>query len=1196
MRHVEVRQRGQGGVGGGEDQGGAREECGAQVPEGGVESGGGELEDAAVVVEGEAFDLGGDEARDAGVGDDDALGAAGRARGVDDVRRMLGQAADLRCRVGVIGCCNGLRGLDDAHGPRVVQHVRDPRLRVLRVDGDVGRARLQDAEDGDDQLDGPGQLQRHQVLGADALLDQLVREPVGAGVEFGVRDRCFATDDRGGVGAAAHLSPEQVREDGFRYLAGGVAVVQEGEAFPRVEDVERADAAAGAGGGSGQQPSPAVEEGAYGVLVEEVGAVLQDRFEAVGGAVGAAVFGDGDREVEAGGAVADGDRGGVQTGEGEVALGGVLESQQDLEQGVVGEGANRVEGLHQVLERHVLVVVGRQRALPDAAEEVGEGGVAGRVGAQDKGVDEEAHQVVQRLVRTARHRAPDRDVRARAEPREQSSETGLEHHEQARAVAAGQLVERAVEFGVHGRREEAASVGGARRAGAVGGEVELFGEARQRLAPVGGLSGEGARGVGLLAEEVALPEGVVGVLDVELGPVRRLAPAAGRVRRRQVSRQRPERPAVARDVVQEEEQDVFLWREGEQLGAQGDFGGQVESVARGAGQCLGEAGLVGVDDGQGGVGVRQDVLVGDAVHVREDRPQAFMTIRHIAEGEAECLAVEGAGQAQGERHGIGGARALHAVQEPQAALGERQRQDAGAELAGERGARRVRVAEAGSEGGRGGGLEEGTEFGFDAEGRADAGDQAGGEQGVAAEREEVVVRADLGDAEHLAEEVAQQLFACAARGSARRLGGRCGQGGAVELAVGGQRQGVPGEYGRGDHEVREPVAEMSEEGGRGYVRRDDVGHEAVVAHEHRRPGHAGVRGERGLDLAGFDAEAPYLDLLVGAAQELQLAVGATASEVAGAVHASAGRAVGVGDEAIRRQGRAVEVATCQAGAGQVQLTGDAGRDRAQGRVQDVGADLVDRAADGHGVRVVSGGQCVSGYYVRFRRAVVVVEPPVPEGVQPADPHGLAGLHDQPQVREVPALLLGGLRDRLQHQGRGVQLLDPVPLQPAHEPFGAAPFVVRGHDQRLAVQQRGQGLLDGDVEACGGELRDARAGLAAEGGVVPVQEVRERLGGHDDRLGASGRARRVDHVRRVLRRIRHLGGGVRVAGAGVDGGRVVEDEGRAGVGEHELAAGSGVFGGYGEVGGARLQYGEGRDDRFDASRQGDRDDVLRADPA
>ena len=47
--------------------------------------------------------------------------------------------------------------------------------------------------------------------------------------------------------------------------------------------------------------------------------------------------------------------------------------------------------------------------------------------------------------------------------------------------------------------------------------------------------------------------------------------------------------------------------------------------------------------------------------------------------------------------------------------------------------------------------------------------------------------------------------------------------------------------------------------------------------------------QRRLDLAGLDAEAAQLDLLVGAPEKVQHAVGAPARQIAGAVHAAARR-------------------------------------------------------------------------------------------------------------------------------------------------------------------------------------------------------------------------------------------------------------------------------------------------------------------
>lgn len=58
---------------------------------------------------------------------------------------------------------------------------------------------------------------------------------------------------------------------------------------------------------------------------------------------------------------------------------------------------------------------GEARA-PDLGEYVLEGRVAAEVGADDEGVDEAAHEVVQRLIGTPCSTGTDHDVAARAEP------------------------------------------------------------------------------------------------------------------------------------------------------------------------------------------------------------------------------------------------------------------------------------------------------------------------------------------------------------------------------------------------------------------------------------------------------------------------------------------------------------------------------------------------------------------------------------------------------------------------------------------------------------------------------------------------------------------------------------------------------------------------------------------------------------
>ena len=125
------------------------------------------------------------------------------------------------------------------------------------------------------------------------------------------------------------------------------------------------------------------------------------------------------------------------------------------------------------------------------------------------------------------------------------------------------------------------------------------------------------------------------------------------------------------------------------------------------------------------------------------------------------------------------------------------------------------------------------EQGRQGEGRAEAfldpGHQKDGEEGVAAAFEEVVVNADVGDAEELGPDLRQDLF----DGGPRRdePGGRSavrlGQGLAVDFAAGGERQGWERHDRRGEHEIGQLVAQgLAERSGVDFA--GDVGDEPEV--------------------------------------------------------------------------------------------------------------------------------------------------------------------------------------------------------------------------------------------------------------------------------------------------------------------------------------------------------------------------------
>ncbi len=224
-------------------------------------------------------------------------------------------------------------------------------------------------------------------------------------------------------------------------------------------------------------------------------------------------------------------------------------------------------------------------------------------------------------------------------------------------------------------------------------------------------------------------------------------------------------------------------------------------------------------------------------------------------------------------------------------------------------------------------VEDGGDGQVGVEGGADPGGELGGQQGVAAEVEEVVGGVDVVEAEDAGEDVRQQVFDLVARRGVGFVGGVAvggGQRGVVEFAVGGQRQGVqPGVVGR-DHVVGQGGAQVGAQGrGVGPVGagRDEVGGQlgaggAGVGGD-RGPGDGGVAGEGGFDFGGLDPVAAEFELVVGAAEELQGVIVAPAGQVAGAVQPGtrAGARAGAGARARARSG-ARSGAGAGAGAGE----------------------------------------------------------------------------------------------------------------------------------------------------------------------------------------------------------------------------------------------------------------------------------------
>ena len=146
--------------------------------------------------------------------------------------------------------------------------------------------------------------------------------------------------------------------------------------------------------------------------------------------------------------------------------------------------------------------------------------------------------------------------------------------------------------------------------------------------------------------------------------------------------------------------------------------------------------------------------------------------------------------------------------------------------------------------------------------------------------------------------------------------------------------------------------------------------------------------EHRLDLAGLDPEAADLQLPVGPAEELDVAVRKPAREIAGSVEPRAGAAERTVDEALRGELRTVQIAVRDACAADAELSRDADRYRLEVRVEEVDLGVREGLAD----RDEAIGQRAAPSASKYVLSIVASVRPyalIKPGLRPADARSTA---------------------------------------------------------------------------------------------------------------------------------------------------------------------------------------------------------------
>ncbi|SAM36211.1 hypothetical protein BN1864_LIB5394:06258 [Pseudomonas sp. 1 R 17] len=783
-----------------------------------------------------------------------------------------------------------------------------------------------------------------------------------------------------------------------------------------------------------------------------------------------------------------------------------------LEQWAQAHAALGLQRFDQLLERQVLVGLGFEGTLAYLLQQLHNAHLPVDIGLEHLGIDEETDQPLGFQAIAVGNRHPDTHVFLAAVAVQQRLVGRQQHHRQRHSGALRQATQTGQQLRLQLDAQASAAMALHGRAQVVERQFQHRLHTAQLLTPVGQLTGLLSR-----LHPLALPHGIVGVLDRQGRQGWRLPVAEGGVQLHQLLDHQLHRPAIGDDMVLHQHQHMFVLGQAQQPGPQQRPAQQVEWLRNDVSHPCLEAGFIGVDQidfNQARVFNHLDRTGGVLAQMGA---QAFMACQQGVEAALQRRQVQRACQTQGAGDVVRGAFGVELPEEPLAFLGIRQQQRLAAIGLEQRRRDHALLTQGHHEVTQQWVFEQGLERHFQRQCLAHPRYHPRSQQRMPAQLEEMVVKADLGHAQHLGPDRRDLLFARGDGGHMafqQQAGIDLGQGLTVELAVGGQGQAVEEHHVRRHHVVRQALTQGRCVGLRRLCRRrHQVGDQAVVVGQHHGFANAFMLAQAGFDFAQFDTETAHLDLMVDPADVLHHAVGTVACQVAGAVQALARRAVRVGHETLGGEGWPRVVAACQADAADQQFTGRTHRAWTEPGIEDEQRGVGDRAPDQRLRLQQAMGRRPNGGFggtIEVPYRALQVE------------HALGQIGRQ---RFAAAQAL----DTAQHIGtwafqqhtpggrRGLQYAGGLGGDQVDYRLRVQRQFLTAQQHRGADCQRHVQLQGKDVERERRQRQHPRLRADVQGAGHAAGKAAQRLVRHHHALGLAGGAGGVDHIGQVLRR-------------------------------------------------------------------------------
>src|SRR4029079_2178568 len=262
-----------------------------------------------------------------------------------------------------------------------------------------------------------------------------------------------------------------------------------------------------------------------------------------------------------------------------------------------------------------------------------------------------------------------------------------------------------------------------------------------------------------------LPQRVIGILNRQRRNRRRLPAAARLVKAPEIAQQRSQRPAVARNVMQQKKNNVLARPQRKHMHTQRRLPRKIKPRTRRPRQGPGKRTFAHPRNRNPRPRYLRikDLLPRNPERVGEDRAQALVTPNQVANRRLQRNSLQHPPHPQRQRDRVGRARTFQTVQEPQPALRIRQRDLRRTRQRTQRRTRSLRIPQPLHQRLHRRSLEQAADRKLHIQRRADAADQTRRQQRMTPERKEVVVDPHTLQPKHLRKQAAQDLLLRRAR-------------------------------------------------------------------------------------------------------------------------------------------------------------------------------------------------------------------------------------------------------------------------------------------------------------------------------------------------------------------------------------------------------------------------------------------------